>query len=187
MATGSYVVLLRGINVGGRNKVPMAALRERLDPDFARVRSYIQTGNVVLDTDLSAAEVQAHIERGLPTWFDLDLDLIRVLALDSRAYGSVLADAPAGFGAQPETYRYDVGFYMGVTAAEVEQHIVTNPDVDAVHCGERAFYHRRVAALASRSRVSKIIGTPVYASLTIRNWRTTEALGRLLAAPVASP
>ena len=185
MAAESYVALLRGINVGGRNKVPMAALRERLDPDFARVHSYIQTGNVVLDSELSAAEIQAHIEHGLPTWFDLDLDLIRVLVLDSRAYRSVLAEAPAGFGAQPETYRYDVGFYMGVSAAEVEQHIVTHPDVDAVHCGERAFYHRRVTALASRSRVSKIIGTPVYASLTIRNWKTSEALGRLLGVTVA--
>ncbi|MBA2955458.1 DUF1697 domain-containing protein [Nocardioides sp. MAH-18] len=180
MAIESYVVLLRGINVGGRNKVPMAALREHLDPDFARVRSYIQTGNVVLDSDLSAAEIQIHIQHSLPKRFELDLEPIRVLVLDSHAYRSVLAEAPAGFGAQPETYRYDVGFYMGVSAAEVEQHIVTNPEVDAVHCGERAFYHRRVTALASRSRVSKIIGTPVYASLTIRNWKTTEALGRML-------
>lgn len=180
MTAESHVVLLRGINVGGRNKVPMAALREHLDHDFARVRSYIQTGNVVLDSDLPAAEIQAHIEHSLPKRFDLDRELIRVLVLDSRAYRSVLAEAPPGFGALPETYRYDVGFYMGVSAAEVEQHIVTNRDVDVVHCGERAFYHRRVTALASRSRVSKIIGTPVYASLTIRNWKTTEALGRLL-------
>jgi uncharacterized protein (DUF1697 family) len=44
----------------------------------------------------------------------------------------------------------------------------------------RAFYHRRVAALASRSRLSKIVGTPVYSSLTIRNWRTTVALAEML-------
>lgn len=175
-----YVVLLRGINVGGRNKVAMAALREHLDRDFEDVRTYIQTGNVVLETDRPAADVAAHIERSLPTGFALDSDLVRVLVLDPGAFRSVLHDAPAGFGSEPETYRYDVGFYVGVTAADVEPLIPVNPEVDEVACGERAFYHRRVTALASRSRVSKIIGTPVYGSLTIRNWRTVTALGQML-------
>jgi uncharacterized protein (DUF1697 family) len=178
-----YVVLLRGINVGGRNKVAMAALRDHLGGDFTAVRSYIQSGNVVLDSDLSAGELAARIERSLPTAFELDSELIRVLVLDRAAYREVVEGAPRGFGADPETYRYDVGFYVGVAAAEVEPHISVNPEVDEVTCGERAFYHRRVAALASRSRVSKIIGTPVYASLTIRNWRTVTTLAEMLEVP----
>jgi uncharacterized protein (DUF1697 family) len=178
-----YVVLLRGINVGGRNKLPMAALREHLSGDFTEVRSYIQSGNLVLDSDLSAATLAAQIERSLPSAFDLDSELIRVLVLNRKAYREVVEDAPAGFGADPEKYRYDVGFYVGVTAAEVEPYISVHPDVDDVTCGRRAFYHRRVAALASRSRVSKIVGTPVYASLTIRNWRTVTTLAEMLDAP----
>jgi uncharacterized protein (DUF1697 family) len=179
-----YVVLLRGINVGGRNKVPMAALRERLAGTYDGVQTYIQSGNLLLDSDLGAAGVAAEIEKLLPTAFELDSQLIRALVLDSDAYREVIDGAPRGFGADPEKYRYDVGFYMGVTAAEVEPHIPVNPDVDDVLVGERAFYHRRVAALASRSRVNKIIGTPVYPSLTLRNWRTTTKLGEmLLAAP----
>lgn len=180
MGRESYVVLFRGINVGGRNKVPMATLREHLDRDFSHVRSYIQTGNVVLDSELSAAEVRAHIEESMPKRFELDLDLIRVGVFDSDTYLAVLDGAPAGFGSRPQKYRYDVGFYLGVTAAEVEPLIPVNPEVDTVVCGDHAFYHRRVTALASRSRVSKIIGTPVYASLTIRNWKTVTALSQLL-------
>jgi uncharacterized protein (DUF1697 family) len=176
-----YVVLLRGINVGGRNKVPMAALKSVLADAYADVQTYIQSGNLLLDSDLTALDVAAAIETLLPTAFDLDSELIRVLVLDSGAYREVLEGAPSGFGADPETYRYDVGFYMGVTAAEVEPHIVVNPEVDDVLVGERAFYHRRVAALASRSRLNKIIGTPVYPSLTLRNWRTTTTLGEMLA------
>ena len=178
-----YVVLLRGINVGGRNKVPMAGLREHLAGTFADVGTYIQSGNVVLDSDLSADEVAARIERGLPGAFALDSELIRVLVLDRKAYRQVITGAPAGFGDEPDTYRYDVGFYVGTTAAEVEPYVTVNPEVDEVTCGKRAFYHRRVAALASRSRLSKIVGTPVYASLTIRNWRTTVALAEMLEAP----
>jgi uncharacterized protein (DUF1697 family) len=175
-----YVVLLRGINVGGRNKVPMAGLREHLEQDFTDVRTYIQSGNVALDSDLSADQVAARIEGSLPGAFALDSALIRVLVLDRKAYRQVMADAPAGFGDEPDTYRYDVGFYVGTTAAEVEPYVTVNPEVDEVTCGRRAFYHRRVAALASRSRLSKIVGTPVYASLTIRNWRTTVALAEML-------
>jgi uncharacterized protein (DUF1697 family) len=178
-----YVVLLRGINVGGRNKVPMAALREHLSGDFAEVRSYIQSGNLVLDSDLSAAKLATSIEGSLPSAFDLDSELIRVLVLGSSAYKEVVEQAPTGFGADSEKYRYDVGFYVGVTAAEVEPYLSAHPDVDEVTCGKRAFYHRRVAALASRSRLSKIVGTPVYASLTIRNWRTVTALAEMLKAP----
>ena len=175
-----YVVLLRGINVGGRNKVPMAGLREHLAGTFADVRTYIQSGNAVLDSDLPADEVAARIERSLPGAFRLDSALIRVLVLDRRAYRQVITGAPKGFGDDPETYRYDVGFYVGVGAAEVEPHITLNPEVDDVTLGKRAFYHRRIAALASRSRLSKIAGTPVYSSLTIRNWRTTVALAEML-------
>jgi len=175
-----YVVLLRGINVGGRNKVPMAALKGLLADTFEGVQSYIQSGNLILEADGRASDVAAHIERVLPTGFDLESPSIRALVLDSEAYREVLAGAPSGFGADPETYRYDVAFYMGVTAGEVEPHIPVNPEVDDVLVGERAFYHRRVAALASRSRVNKIVGTPVYPSLTIRNWRTTTRLGEML-------
>jgi uncharacterized protein (DUF1697 family) len=177
-----YVVLLRGINVGGRNKVPMAALRTVLGETYTHVETYIASGNVLLDSDEGAAQVATSIERLLPTAFDLDSDLVRALVLDRDAYAEVLDGAPAGFGADPETYRYDVWFYVGTTAAEVEPHVPVNPDVDTVVLGERALYHRRITALSTRSRVNKVVGTPVYPLLTVRNWRTTTTLGRLLAA-----
>jgi uncharacterized protein (DUF1697 family) len=178
-----YVALLRGINVGGRNKVPMASLKGVLSETFTGVQTYIQSGNVLLDADVTASEVAASIEGMLLASFDLDSELIRTLVLDSPAYREVLDGAPPGFGADPEKYRYDVWFYVGVTADEVEPHIPINPTVDEVAVGPRAFYHRRVTALATRSRVSKIVGTPVYPLLTVRNWRTTSTLGQMLAEP----
>ncbi len=178
-----YVVLLRGINVGGRNKVAMPALRDHLGEHFGAVRSYIQSGNVLLESDRSAAQVAAHIEQSLPTAFALDSALVRVLVLDEDAYRQVVAQAPPGFGDDPETYRYDVGFYLGATRDEVEPHLVANPEVDEVVCGDLAFYHRREIALASRSWLTRIIGKPVYGSLTLRNWRTTTTLHGMLDAP----
>src|SRR3546814_15546585 len=54
-----YVALLRGINVGGRNKVSMADLRAALEDDgLQSVRTYIQSGNVLFESD----EPQASLE-----------------------------------------------------------------------------------------------------------------------------
>ncbi|MDP9820323.1 DUF1697 domain-containing protein [Nocardioides massiliensis] len=178
----TYVVLLRGINVGGRNKIAMAALREHLAQRFPGVRTYIQSGNVLLDSELPAAEVATWIEESLPQAFALDSSLIRALVLDEQQYATVLAEAPGDFGADPDAYRYDVGFYLGVGADDVRPYVPINPEVDEVAFGSHAFYFRRLTALATRSRLNRVIGSPVYASLTIRNWRTTQTLGEMLRA-----
>lgn len=171
-----YAVLLRGINVGGRNKVPMADLRRHLSEHFEDVTTYIASGNVVLGSSLPAAEVERVVEELLPSVFSLDSEVVRALALDPTTYAAVLDEAPPGFGEDDDTYRYLVGFFMGVAADEVRPCLPEHPDVDVVTYGQHAFYHRRVSALATRSRVGQVVGTPVYGSLTLRNWRTTLAL-----------
>lgn len=58
----TFIVLLRGVMPKGENKVPMAQLREVLSAaGFANVRTYIQSGNVLVDTDLSASDVEKEI------------------------------------------------------------------------------------------------------------------------------
>ena len=67
-----YVVLLRGINVGGKNIIPMAGLKECLvELGFANVSTYIASGNVMLASDRSAAEIQSRIESALVKSFEL--------------------------------------------------------------------------------------------------------------------
>lgn len=178
-----YVVLLRGVNVGGRNKVPMAELRDRLASSVANVQTYIQSGNIMFDTELDAVEVAAFVERELADAFAVDTDLIRALVFDVATYRAVVSGAPTGFGSQPDRYRYDVWFYLGVNARDVRPHLSVHPDVDDVHTGEHALYHRRLTSLAARSRVARhLLGSPVYESLTVRNWRTTLAVAELLTA-----
>jgi uncharacterized protein (DUF1697 family) len=54
----TYIAFLRGINVGGRNKMPMLALRQALETSgFKNVRTYIQSGNVVFESGLGSADV----------------------------------------------------------------------------------------------------------------------------------
>ena len=81
-----YLVLLRGINVGGRNKVPMSALRDLLESHgHTQVSTYIASGNVILSSDRSAAAIKRELEEALPRTFKLDSELIAVLVLTLAA------------------------------------------------------------------------------------------------------
>jgi uncharacterized protein (DUF1697 family) len=78
----TYVLLLRGINVGGKNKISMADLRSYLEQSgYSDVTTYIASGNVLVRTDKAVERVQAEIEALLPLRFKLDSALIKVLVL----------------------------------------------------------------------------------------------------------
>ena len=176
-----YVVLLRGVNVGGKNKVPMAALREVLGArGFADVSTYIASGNVLLRSELPAAGVQAAVEEALVEGFDLDDDLIKVLALTPEQLRAVVADRPEGFGEQPDTYHCDAIFLIGVDVDEGLSVFKPREGVDRVWPGTGVIYSQRLSAQRTKSRLGQIVGTPAYKSMTIRSWQTTLKLHALL-------
>jgi uncharacterized protein (DUF1697 family) len=114
VSVAKFVVLLRGINVGGKNPLSMAALKTCLeDLGYANVRTYINSGNVVLDSRKSAAAIEREIEAVLPKKFKLHSELIKVLALPAATYRKMVAGKPEGFGDEPGTYHSDAIFLMG--------------------------------------------------------------------------
>jgi uncharacterized protein (DUF1697 family) len=54
--------------------------------------------------------------------------------------------------------------------------VPTKPGVDAAHPGIGVLYFSRLSAKASQSRLSRIVSSPIYPSVTIRNWNTTTRL-----------
>jgi len=69
-----YIVLLRGINVSGKNKLPMKDLRELLrSAGFQNVQTYIQSGNLVLDSEKSAKEVETSITKNVQDEFGYEV------------------------------------------------------------------------------------------------------------------
>jgi len=99
-----YLVLLRGINVGGKNKVPMALLRQLLEElGYSNVATYIASGNVILSSDRSPGAIKRQIEAALPKAFRLDSELIAALVLSRAQLLAVVNRKPEGFGAHPET------------------------------------------------------------------------------------
>ncbi|MBV9196667.1 MAG: DUF1697 domain-containing protein [Solirubrobacterales bacterium] len=184
MSVDRYLALLRGINVGGRNKVPMADLKQAVeDLGYTDVRTFIQSGNVLFSACGSADSLAGALEAMLPRHFQLDSGQIMVLVVDRARLATIVNDAPRGFGAEPEVYKYDVAFLKGVTGAAVMDHVRPNPAVDAVWAKPDAFYYRRLTSKLSQSRMSRIISTPLYRSMTIRNWNTTRKLLTLMDEP----
>lgn len=172
-----YLALFRGVNVGGKNKLSMAELKECLeDFGFTGVRTYINSGNVIFETDQPAATLPNAIEKSIAQRFTFDSDRIKVAVLSETGLAAIVKNAPKGFGQSPQTYHLDVLFVIGVDAQDVYDACELNPDVDAMWLGDGAVYFRRVSALRTRSRLSKIIAKPIYKNVTIRSWSTTTKL-----------
>ena len=175
-----FVALLRGINVGGNNLIRMPALQACFEEHgFLDVVTYIQSGNVVFSSQGSTqGELTERIERMLEATFAYDAT---VVLRSLRQMRSVVAGAPAGFGEDAERSRDDVIFLKPpLTAREAMRWVSPKDGVDRVVAGTGVLYSSRVSSRASESRLSRIVSTPVYGNLTIRNWNTTVKLLRLL-------
>ena len=72
-----YIILLRGINVSGKNKIQMEALRELLkELNFTNVHNYIQSGNIVLDSEETASVVCQKIRKGIQDTFGIEVPIL---------------------------------------------------------------------------------------------------------------
>lgn len=179
MAAHRAVALLRGINVGGRNRVAMADLRAAFDDaGYGCVRTYIQSGNVVFSAEGSSHRLEDDIEDLLSR----RLGMRPVVVVRSREQmHRVVADAPDGFTSAAGEYLCDVVFLKsGLTAHEARQAVSLRDGVDEAWPGDGVLYFRRLAARRSQSRMSAIVARPEYQKMTIRNWTTTTRLLTML-------
>ena len=173
----TFLILLRGINVGGKNKVSMTELKKCLEGlGFFDVSTYIVSGNVVLTSGRNADEIALQIETALPKAFKLDSALIRVLVLTRDQLQAVVGDRPKGFGDQPDKYHSDAIFLMGIEAAEAMPIFNPREGVDRVWPGNGVVYSERLSAQRTKSRLNSMMTSPLYKSMTIRSWSTTVKL-----------
>ena len=177
----SYLVLLRGINVGGKNPVPMVRLRQLLEElGYTDVATYIASGNVLLRSRRPAAEIKRQVEEALPRSFRLHSELVAVLVLTHAQLQAIIDGKPDGFGDHPDTFHSDVIFLMGIDPATAMRAFDPRSGVDTIWAGDGVVYSQRLSAQRTKSRLNKVMSSPAYKSMTIRNWATTTALRELL-------
>ena len=173
----TYIILLRGINVGGKNPIPMADLRKCLEEQgFSDVSTYIASGNVLLRSNKSASDVESQITKILPENFMLDDGFIKVLVLTPAQLQAIIDNKPKAYGEQPGSYHSDAIFLIGIDPARAISAFTPREGVDQVWAGDGVIYSQRLSSLRTKSRLNKIMETPFYKSMTIRNWNTTTKL-----------
>lgn len=169
-----HVVLLRGINLGRTNRIAMPALRAALsDAGFADVQTYVQSGNVVVDSDRGADGLDDELHALLLARFDLDVAVVVRSAEDLAAV--VAADPFGAVATDPK--RYQVTF----CSAAPEPEIVARLAAAAV--GEerivalgRELYAWHPDGVARSKLWAALARKGLGVVATSRNWRTVLTL-----------
>ena len=183
----SYLALLRGVNVGGKNKLAMSALSERLtDLGLEDVSTVLATGNVLLRSSKPARTLGQQIESVLVEDLGLHQEPVKVLVLTAAQVKAVVEDKPDHFGDEPDTYHCDAIFLIGISASSAMTAFNPREGVDRIWPGEGVIYSQRLSAQRTKSRLSTVMSSPLYKSMTIRSWSTTVKLNNRLGALDAS-
>ncbi|MEU7010289.1 DUF1697 domain-containing protein [Streptomyces sp. NPDC046332] len=180
--TTTYAVLLRGINVGGHRKVPMAELRSLLEGLGHRdVRTYLQSGNAVFTTDtdeLTDEELTTAIEDAIEKRFGFRVDCL----VRDAAYLAAVADACPFPAAELEGKQLHVTYLSEAVTpdrfASIDQ---TAFLPEEFRLGERALYLYAPEGLG-RSKLGEALSRPALFKgivATTRNWNTVVKLAEM--------
>ena len=174
-------MLLRGINLGSRNRISMPELRAALeDAGFADVQTYLQSGNVVLSSGKSATNVARAVERLIAERFGLE---IAVVTRTRAELAKVVERNPLGKVAK-DPKRYQVSFLaskpkaglakeLEAVAADSEQAVVSGREIYAWH----------PEGVARSKLWSLLAGPKLGVAATARNWTTVTKLLELADRP----
>jgi uncharacterized protein (DUF1697 family) len=169
-----FVVLLRGINLGSRNRIAMPALREALEDDgFADVATYLQSGNVVLAASGSAADVGKRCERVIEKSFGLDIDVV----VRTRAQLARVVELNPLDDVAKNPKRYQVSFLSAKPSATVVRKLeeVAAPS-ERVVCSGREIYAWHPDGVARSRLWTMLAGRGLGVTATARNWTTVASL-----------
>ena len=164
-----YAMFLRGINVGGV-RVPMPQLRETLSALGARdVRTWLATGNVMLDFDGSGAELKARAEAALAETFNYEA---YVLLRSRDELMNILAAWP--FSVDDASHRYVV--FSGAHAAEAAANLTLTPGEQVSTYGDELFWLCPKGS-STQTPLAKLLAKKTYkATTTTRNLNTIEKM-----------
>ncbi len=130
----AFIALLRAVNVGGTGALPMSELRDLCEAlGFKGARTYIQSGNLVLESKGSEAKVKAALEKALAAKMGKP---VGVMVRTAAEMAAVLAGNPYPKGKPSHTY---VMFLDEAPAEDVLEGVVA-PDGEELAVGKREIY-----------------------------------------------
>lgn len=178
----AHIALLRGINVGGNKKVPMADLRELATGlGWSRVATYIQSGNAVFAASGKPAALEAALEKAIAKHFGFPVPVVVRTAAEwlGWAKGSPFPDAEAA-----RSNLLHLGIGKAAPAAGAAKAL-------APYCtqGERIVVRDGAIWIDYQNGVARsklapaVLDRAVGSTVTLRNWKTVQALAAMVQAP----
>ncbi len=174
-----YTALLRGINVGGNNKVEMKALKAAFEAaGMERVKTYINSGNIVfVNESLQQAELPAVLEAAIEQEFGLH---IRVLVRSLDEMEAIFDLLPEAWS-NGEEMKSDVFFLWDeVDEAYALSALPLTPGVGTLIAAPRALLYSVSREEAARSGMNKLVGSKLYAQMTVRNVNTARQVVKMM-------
>lgn len=174
-----YIALLRGINVGGNSIIHMIELKQSVeDCGFTQVATYIQSGNVVFETnEKDTGSITNILEKQLSGRFQLDL---KVIVLSQDHLRQVLQEVPQEWNTSKNLRCYIAFIRQPTTPKEVLPYLLLTEGVDSVEVGKNVIYMTTKMEGLMKSGFKKLIGTKIYKHLTMRNYNTSKKLLELM-------
>jgi len=169
-----HIALLRAINLANKRRVSMSALRELLpDLGYEDVRTHLQSGNIVLTSDVSAKRLESELEKHLAAELGLD---IQVLVRTRNQLADVIKRNPLGKVADDPS-RYMVSFLSAKPDPKVvrelakidvapEQFVVSGREIFAWY--PNGFQRAKLGKVLTEKKLG--------VAATARNWNTVTKL-----------
>lgn len=169
-----YAALLRGINVGGNNKINMKELKEAFEQaGMSSVKTYINSGNIVFKDARIKEQVTLVLEAAIFERFGLR---IKVLVYSFDEFSRIAQAVPAEW-ANDERLKSDVLFLWQQADDEgVLEQLPLKPDIDRVQYVPGAILWSVDRVQVTKSGMAKIVGTKLYKLVTVRNVNTVRKI-----------
>jgi uncharacterized protein (DUF1697 family) len=173
-----YLALLRGINVGGKNKVEMSRLKTVFESIGAtEVRTYINSGNVIFVHDGAPTRLSAAIEKAIGAEFGFE---VRIVLRTVDEVMSLTKAIPAAWK-EDTSMRCNVMFlWDDVDDPSVLDHLTIKDGIDDVKYVPGTIVWRVDRDVVTRSGMMRLVSDDLYKRMTIRNVNTVRKLADLM-------
>lgn len=174
-----YAAFLRGINVGGNSKVSMTDLKIIFsEMGFSNVVTYINSGNVIFETDDTNGEILARpIETAILKKINLH---IKTVIVSEEQLKKVIKGIPDSWKKR-EDLRCYVSFMIAPTTVDMAfDEVDIKEGVDFLDKGPGVLYMGATLSGLTKSSFTKLIGKKIYKEMTMRNLNTVQKVLNLM-------
>lgn len=181
-----YLALLRGINVGGNNKVEMKKLKLTFEKlGFLKVKTYINSGNIIFSEDLALSKNKKRIKKEIINLLQKAIKedfgfFVRVLLFDKDEVTEIAKTLPSEW-LNDEIMKTDVMFLSEeVNDKSIIKQLQVREEIDELKYVDGAILWNVLRKNIGRSGLLKLVGTKLYKEMTIRNCNSLRKLFALM-------